>query len=89
MDGFKKIMRFCALLLVISSSLFSSAWAKPAKFTLEAKNGLISLNAEDANFKDILFELEKKTGVLVKIFDGVPDKHVSIHIDSLPICCLV
>jgi hypothetical protein len=32
--------------------------------------------------------LEKQAGIQVKIFDGVPDKNVSIHIESLPIYCL-
>lgn len=45
-------------------------------FTLEVKDNLINLQAEQASFKEILNDLEKKTGIKVNIFDGVEDKKV-------------
>ena len=53
-------------------------------FTLQVKDKLINLQAENAGFKEILKEVEAKTGIKVKIYGGVKDKKVSLNINSLP-----
>jgi hypothetical protein len=65
------------------------AWAEEIKteqnfFTLEVADNLINLQAEQASFKEILSDLEKKTGIKVNIFDGVEDKKVTLNISALP-----
>ena len=55
------------------------------KFTLEVKNRMINIHAEDISFKEILKELEKQGGMKVVIHAGVPDKKVSLNIKSLPV----
>ena len=48
--------------------------AEQNPFTLEVKDNLINLRSEQASSKEILNELEKKTGIKVNIFDGVDDR---------------
>lgn len=59
------------------------AWAEAVEtkteqstFTLEIADNLINLQTKEASFKKILNDLEKKTGIKVKIFDGVNDREV-------------
>lgn len=73
---------FCS---VVSYDSFAEAKAENDKFTLEVKDKLIDLHAENADFKEILKELEGKTGIEVKIFEGVKDKQVSLNVKSLPV----
>ncbi|RJR15303.1 MAG: hypothetical protein C4581_12360 [Nitrospiraceae bacterium] len=82
------------IILIVSlvTFLFSFAWADNAEvkadnpaFNLEVKDNLINLRAEQASFKDILTDLEKKTNIKVKIFEGVEDKNVSLNIIDLPV----
>ena len=62
---------FLSLLLLLSVP----AWAEETKtqfkqspFTLEIKDNLINLQANQASFKKILKDLEKKTEIKVNIF---------------------
>ncbi len=72
----KSIFLFWVLsLLLISVNL--CAWAEQVEtkseqstFTLEIKDYLINLRAEQVSLKEILADLEKKTGIKVNIFDG-------------------
>lgn len=57
--------------------------AENTGFTLQVKDKLINLQAENAGFKEILKEIEAKTGIKVKIYKGVKDKKVSLNIKSL------
>ena len=75
-------------LFLASSILFTPVHAAESKPILEIKNGLIDLSAENVNFKTILKSLEENSSVCVTIFDGVPDKKVSVNINALPIYCL-
>ena len=54
-------------------------------FTLKIKDNLINLQAKQASFKEILNDLEKKTGMKVNVFDGVEDEKVSLNITTLPV----
>ena len=58
----------------------SSVDAKPGqnKFVIVVKNNLVKLEAEKVSFKNILKGLERKTGIKVKLFDGVHDRKVSL-----------
>jgi hypothetical protein len=74
---------FLALFLLLLLSVIFPAWAeetetksKESVFILEVKDNLINLRAEQASFKEILSDLEKKTGIKVNIFDGVEDGEV-------------
>ena len=72
---------FCS---IVSYDSFADAVAENARFTLQVNDKLINLQAENAGFKEILKELEGKTGIKVKIYEGVKDKKVSLNIKSLP-----
>lgn len=72
---------FLSFLLLLSISVPS--WAEETQikseqstFTLKVTNNLINLQANKASFKEILSDLEKKTGIKVNIFDGVDDREV-------------
>jgi len=54
------------------------------KLTLEVKDKLINLQAENVYFKEILRELEKKTNIKINMFEGVQDEKVSLIVKSLP-----
>jgi predicted amino acid-binding ACT domain protein len=81
-----KVFLPLTILLLAFSLNIANAEKKVEKdtFTLEVKNNLINLQAENINFKDILRELEKKTGIKVEIFEGVEDRKVSLKIKNLP-----
>ena len=57
---------FCWLFL---SGELVSAKEKSTHFILGVEKGLITIQAEDASFKDILGELESKAGIKVEIFE--------------------
>lgn len=73
---------FC---FIVSYDSFADAVAENTGFTLEVKDKLINLQAENACFKEILKKVEAKTGIKVKIYQGVKDKKVSLNIKSLPV----
>jgi len=73
---------------IVSCDSFAEATAKDDKFTLQVKDKLIDLQAENTSFKEILKQLEGKTGIKVKIFEGVKDKEVSLNVKSLPVYAL-
>lgn len=54
-------------------------------FTLEVKNNLIDLYAENADAKEILREVERLTGIKVKVLEGMEDRKVTLNIKGLPI----
>ena len=83
---YKRILLSCLLAVFILVTLTSSAYANT--FTLQVKDKLINLQAENAGFKEILKKLEEKTGIKVVIYDGVTDKKVSLNIKSLPLYAL-
>jgi hypothetical protein len=83
----KKICLLSILTLLASiPALASEGTITPQQksFNLKVQNNLISLQAEEASFKEILGELERKTGIKVKIFDRVEDKKITLNIKSLP-----
>jgi subtilisin family serine protease len=81
-----KVFLSLAILLLVFSLNIANAEKKIGqdKYTLEVKDNLISLQAENVNFKEILRELERKTGIKVKIYEGVKDRKVSLKIKDLP-----
>ena len=88
----KNALLALSLSLLFSLSAVFPAMAKEARgkydqrtFTLEVTGKLINLKAEKASFKEILKELEKKTGVKVNILNGIDDREVSLDIKSLPV----
>jgi peptidoglycan hydrolase CwlO-like protein len=77
----KKIFSIFVLSFLFLLSTIFPAQAKETKpeqssFILEAKDNLINLHAEQASFKKILNDLERKAGIKVNVFDGVEDKKV-------------
>lgn len=62
---------------------FESSPSKQSSVTLEVTDNLINLKAEQASFKESLNDLEKKTGIKVKIFEGVEDKKVMLNINCM------
>ncbi len=79
------LVALVVLCFVISAYSFSEAKSEKSNFTLEVKNKLLNLEAENTSFKTILKELEVKTGIKVKIFEGVKDREVSLSVESLPV----
>jgi hypothetical protein len=91
------LIGICALIFILLILGLVNLWSaskiskpeteifKQSPFTLEVKDNLISLEAEQASFKEILSDLEKKTGIKVKIFDDVEDKKVTLNITDLPV----
>lgn len=74
-QGFSLLFLSLSLLSVSASVLAEETETKAEqKFSLEVKDNLITLQAEQASFKEILSELEKKTGIKVNIFKGVVDR---------------
>lgn len=73
---------FCS---IVSYDSFAKAVPENSNFTLQVKDKLINLQAENAGFKEILKDLDAKTGIKVKIYEGVKDKKVSMNIKSLPV----
>ena len=69
---------------IVSYDSFAKALSENSNFSLQVKDKLINLQAENAGFKEILKELEGKTGIKDKIYEGVKDKKVSLDIKSLP-----
>ncbi len=65
-----------------SSEVDEGASHKP--FRLEVKDGLISLQAIDTNFKFILEELAKQAEIACQIHEKVEDRKVSLTIKDLP-----
>ena len=49
-------------------------------FKLDITDGLINIQAESVSFKEILRELENKTGIKVNIIGELPDKKVILNI---------
>ena len=76
---------FCS---IVSYDSFAKAVPENSNFTLQVKDKLINLQAENADFKEILKDLDAKTGIKVKIYEGVKDKKVSLNIKSLPLYAL-
>ncbi len=77
-------------LLLLSATVFTRAEGTKTKteentFTLKVINNQINLKAEQASLKDILYDLEEKTGIKINIFDGVDDKEVTLNIRALPV----
>jgi len=75
-----------AFLLPISAPLPVFAKENPKKviYSLEVKDNLINLYAENVSFRTILQDLEKKSGIKAVIHEGVDDKEVSLKIKALP-----
>ena len=55
---------------------------------MDFRDNLVSIHANDVNFKEVLRTLKSKTGVNVVIFQEVPDHKVSLNIQSLPLYAL-
>lgn len=76
------------LALAVPVSLFAEVTGMSNRqntFTLDVDGNLINLKADQASFKEILSDLEKKSGIKVNVFDGIEDKKVTINIRALPI----
>lgn len=66
------ILSFLFLLSTIFPAQAKETKPEQSSFILEVKDNLINVKAERASFKEILNDLEKKTGIRVRvnIFDG-------------------
>lgn len=67
---------FCS---IVSYDSFADTVPENARFTLQVKDKLINLQAENAGFKEILKGLEAKTGIKLKIYEGVKGKSIIRH----------
>ena len=75
----------CAFLSFDLIARTSPAGADDARLSVNLQDNLISIHANQVNFKEILQTLKNKTGVNVVIFEGVTDRAVSLDIQSLPL----
>jgi type II secretory pathway component GspD/PulD (secretin) len=58
---------------------------KQGQINLTIKNNLITINAEDVSFKDILQQLQKQSSVKFEIDNGVKDKKITVNIKDHPL----
>ncbi len=75
------IFLVCAFLffnLIVQTPM---AGADDARLSVDFRDNLVSIHANDVNFKEVLRTLKSKTGVNVVIFEGVPARKVSLHSD--------
>jgi|LGVF01.1.fsa_nt_gb hypothetical protein len=75
------IFLVCAFLffnLIVQTPM---AGADDARLSVDFRDNLVSIHANDVNFKEVLRTLKSKTGVNVVIFQEVPDRKVSLHSD--------
>ncbi|MBT9438350.1 MAG: hypothetical protein GAS50_04065 [Desulfobacterales bacterium] len=82
------IFLVCAFLffnLIVQTPM---AGADDAGLSVDFRDNLVSIHANDVNFKEVLRTLKSKTGVNVVIFQEVPDHKVSLNIQSLPLYAL-
>ena len=79
------IVLVCAFLSLNLIARTPPAGAADARLSVNLQDNLISIHANQVNFKEILKTLKSKTGVNVVIFKGVPDRNVSLDIQSLPL----
>jgi len=75
----------CAFLSFDLIARTPPAGADDAKLSVNLQDNLISIHANQVNFKEVLQTLKNKTGVNVVIFEGVPDRKVSLDIQSRPL----
>lgn len=83
--GIIAILFLTVLFFLYPLSAFSEEKTEKPAFTLGVNDKLISLQADNADFKDILTDLEKKTGIKVHILEGVPDQKVSLDVEALSV----
>lgn len=89
---FKSLFLSSLVVLLVTFSARAEDNAPKANqntFALEVINNLINLHAEEASFKEILNDLEKKTGIKVNIFEEVKDKKVTLNITTLPVYAIL
>jgi len=82
------IILVCAFLffnLIVQTPI---AGADDARLSVDFRDNFVSIHANDVNFKEVLRTLKSKTGVNVVIFQEVPDRKVSLDIQSLPLYAL-
>ncbi|MHA2055286.1 MAG: S8 family serine peptidase, partial [Candidatus Hodarchaeales archaeon] len=72
------------ILVILLLNLNASTSDERNKFNLQVTDSLIDLQSLNANNIDILIDLERKSTIKVKIFDGVPEKEVTLNVNSLP-----
>ncbi|MCP5005601.1 MAG: S8 family serine peptidase [Planctomycetes bacterium] len=84
----KRIKIFLPLAILLLAFTLNIANAEKEieqdKYTLEVKDSLINLQADNVSFKEILRELERKTGIKINIYESVEDRKVSLNIKNLP-----
>ncbi len=85
---FITITLVCAFLSFDLIARTPPAGADDARLSVNLQDNLISIHANQVNFKEVLQKLKNKTGVQVVIFEGVPDHEVSLDIQALPLYVL-
>ena len=86
MDSMKKIIVACLFaLLFLTITDLAQAKLNEGQFILSTDKGRITLQAENASVKKILGAIEEKVGLKVVIYEGVPDRKVTLNTDAIPI----
>jgi len=76
---------FLLFYFIFSNNLSANIQQDSSPFLFEVKNRtIVSLRAQNISFKTLVKQLEDKTNLRVKIFEGVKEKNVSININSIP-----
>ena len=82
----KKILLSCLFTLLFwTITNLAQAKLDDGQFILSAEKGRITLQAKNASVKKILLGLEEKTGLKVVVYEGVPDRRVTLDSDATPI----
>jgi subtilisin family serine protease len=76
---------YAAVFVFISVSSSASTYEEFESFSLKIKNKQLYANAKNASVRNILKELENKSGIKVHIVGGVPKRNVSLNINALPL----
>ena len=71
--------------LFLTGICFANNQEEQLAYKFEFQNNLLQIHAQNISFKEILSDLEEKTGIKVVIFGEVPDAKVSLDIKSLPL----
>lgn len=85
----RKIILACLLVLLILT-ITNPAQAKlnEGQFILSADKGRITVQAENASVRKILAALEEKTGLKMVVYEGVPDRKVTLNTEAIPIAAI-
>ena len=81
--GFLRISFLSLIIICIVS--FSPALRTEAEATMSIEDGLVTTHYSDRNIVDILSEVQKRTGILVKLDPQIRSVNRTISVDKLPI----